>query len=551
MNKKRKNIAKSRRKANNADLVKSQVIATLHFLITFLNDSVIFGSQSSIKIAQITSFYIFGKIVIYSLLSIVWYKIIKTNFSDDNTKKKIRIFLIYFMIMFFLLIAVWPGVWRWDELYTLGNLTEGQVHYWQHWLSALYEYLCLQLIPLPGGILIIQVVIISLVVSDIVWKLLINLKTKLVYLIYIPLLLPAVLDSNLYPIRATPCAYLELWLVFQIIDMAFFDAICTTKTIAVLGMIGGIVTAWRPENIIYIVGLPVILVFTKKINANKVLLYLLLSCMIVFTSNQVNNNGLSDIIFSQNGNGEITGQKEAYSLSGFITSLGDIVATDFNSNDKEADLELISDCMDLEMLTQSGGMATFWGGGLKEITPEKLAQLKKLYIKLVVYNFPEFMKSRWEVFVSTNFSNGNEIQLQASAHLYDEFTEEDTYEFINNYQDFRSRYAFNTPLSVELRKSIISFLECKRTTDYLGSSLPIVALFYNVFPILIILLAIWIIETIKKNYTWFFVIGLLLAKCGIIFLTAPLSMFMYYFSTYLVGLMIIMFWIIKRGRFSV
>ncbi|MDD3138302.1 MAG: hypothetical protein PHX08_04930, partial [Lachnospiraceae bacterium] len=130
--------------------------------------------------------------MIYSLLSIVWYKIIKTNFSDDNTKKKIRIFLSYFMIMFFLLIAVWPGVWRWDELYTLGNLTEGQVHYWQHWLSALYEFLCLQLIPLPGGILIIQVVIISLVVTDIVWKLLINLKTKLVYLVYIPLMLPAI-----------------------------------------------------------------------------------------------------------------------------------------------------------------------------------------------------------------------------------------------------------------------------------------------------------------------------------------------------------------------
>ncbi|MDD3414629.1 MAG: hypothetical protein PHY47_11590 [Lachnospiraceae bacterium] len=551
MNNKRKKIAKSVRKANNADLVKSQMIATLHFLITFLNDSVIFGSQSSTKIAQILSFYIFGKVLIFFLLSIAWYKIVKTNFSDDDTKKKIKIFSIYFVIMVLLLIAVWPGVWRWDELYTLGNLTEGQVHYWQHWLSALYEFLCLQLIPLPGGILIIQVVIISLVVTDIVWKLLINLKTKLVYLVYIPLMLPAILDSNLYPIRATPCAYLELWLVFQIIDMAFFDAICTTKTIAVLGMIGGIVTAWRPENIIYIVGLPIILVFTKKINANKVLLYLLLSSMIVFTSNQVNNNGLDGIIFSQNENGEITGQKEAYSLSGFITSLGDIVATDFNSNNKEADLELISDCMDLEMLTQSGGMATFWGGGLKEITPEKLAQLKKLYIKLVVYNFPEFMKSRWKVFVSTNFSNGNEIQLQASAHLYDEFTEEDTYEFINNYQDFRSRYAFNTPLSVELRKSVISFLECKKTTDYLGSSLPIVAWFYNVFPILISLLAIWIIETIKKNYTWFFVIGLLLAKCGIIFLTAPLSMFMYYFSTYLVGLMIIVFWFIKRGRFSV
>lgn len=55
--------------------------------------------------------------------------------------------------------------------------------------------------------------------------------------------------------------------------------------------------------------------------------------------------------------------REAYSLSGFITSLGEIVYDgEFESNDKNADVQLLEECFDYDMLINQGGMMTFWGG---------------------------------------------------------------------------------------------------------------------------------------------------------------------------------------------
>jgi hypothetical protein len=455
--------------------------------------------------------------------------------------------------MLAVLALCWPGIWRWDEIFTMNTVTVGNIDYWQHWLSSLYILVFLEIIPVPGGVLILQVALISLIVGDMVWKIYSRINSKLAYLMYIPLLLPAVIDSNLYPIRATPCAYIELWLVVQIMEIALLDKKCSFKRLIILGAVGGLVTSWRPENIIYIIGFPIILVATKRIKVKKLSGFLAAGLIVALLISGIQNKGLSEIVFSENSEGEITMQKEAYSLSGFITGLKSLTrGENFESDDKEADLKLIYECMDKEIFSVYGAMYTFWNGGLREVTPDKLAALRKVYLKLVVYNFPKFISSRWELFTRTNFSDGYQILIGASAHIYDYIGDDEP-----SYKDFRDRYICNRPLSSEVRSTVINILEGKTQSDiYVSSSEVMVKVFWNAFPVILFLIGILIYETLKKNFIWFWIIGCLLAKAAIVFLTAPDSYFMYYFSTYLVGNALFVFWIIKmilahRKKFAI
>lgn len=240
-------------------------IGVCHFGFTFINDRVIFGLESSEAFNISIPFYVFCKLLTAILLLWFW----KFIFGIDNTNR-IKIFLIYFILMLILIICCWPGVWRWDELITLGHVSNGIPYYWQHWLSSVYTFVALEIIPIPGGIILIQAFVICLIVEEIIWGFYRNLRTKFVFLAYIPLCLPAVLDSNMYPIRATVCAYIELWVVSQMIYILVYDEKCDIKRIMQLAIVGGLLTAWRPENIIYIVIIPLAMFWTKKVAYKKI-----------------------------------------------------------------------------------------------------------------------------------------------------------------------------------------------------------------------------------------------------------------------------------------
>lgn len=521
---------------------KPNLIASIHFIGTFFNDLIIYKLQNSLEPSNRTLFYWGGKFIVFILLLEIWNLIFKIDIKEKECQKYIKACLIIFVPMIVLEILVWPGIWRWDEMITLGNLTNGYVYYWQHWLSSLYQFICMQLIPCPAGIVIIQIALISLIVGSIIYRLMNYLNTKLVYILYFPLFLPAIVDSNLYPIRATLCAYIELWVMFQIIFISILNEKYTIRKMGILAGLCGLMISWRPENVIYLIGIPLILLFTKKCSQRRVSMFLILIILIAGCCSKIQNYGLSKGIFLYHEDGSVIREKEAYPLSGIITSLGDIVNSNFRSNTKEKDLENINKAIDLEILRESGGMGAFWNGGLKDLTSENLKKIENIYVKLVVCNFPVFLSKRIELFLQTNIVPDTQTLLEASSHIYDEANDILSENVIFTYNEFRNRYIYNRPLNNSIRKTIISFLECKKTTDYYASSTGWTIVFYNVIPILVVLIGILIIELIRKNRIYVLLVGTLLTKVIAIILTAPMPFFMYYFSTYLVGLFIIIFW---------
>ena len=66
---------------------------------------------------------------------------------------------IYLTVSAVLIFILWPGTWNWDDLWTLNGVRDGLVTAWQHVLSSYWMHMLLCILPLPGGIILLQVVI--------------------------------------------------------------------------------------------------------------------------------------------------------------------------------------------------------------------------------------------------------------------------------------------------------------------------------------------------------------------------------------------------------
>ena len=83
--------------------------------------------------------------------------------KSENGKKRLKYFVLCFSILLFFLIIVWPGTWSWDDIIILQNISHLDFTPWQHFFSGLFYLLCLETIPIPAGVILIQVLIISVI----------------------------------------------------------------------------------------------------------------------------------------------------------------------------------------------------------------------------------------------------------------------------------------------------------------------------------------------------------------------------------------------------
>ena len=528
----------------NKERILPLAVAFGHFLFTFIGDVLIYQTQGAGEIPYRTPLYLAAKCIVLVLLIAGW----RAVFSGIDFRK-LRYGLPYFLIMMALLLVMWPGIWRFDEMQVINWVTTGYAFYWQHWFSSLYFLVCLELIPIPGGILILQNLFIAVIVGSALNRLETIAGKKWCIAAMIFLLLPAITDNNLYPIRSTPAAYLELYVIFTLAASIYAREELTRRRVAVLAFATGIAAAWRPENLVYIVLVPLILLLIRKVSFKRAILFLVITAIIFAGINRIQNRGLER---GQSEHGYR--DKERYTLSGIMWPLGELIKTDFKSDDPEKDLETIDKVLSVEMIRESDAHDAYWYGGLGEITEENLAAVEKVYIKLILYNLPKFMGERLRFFLKTNgIGEDPDLFTMYSAHLFDpDYTELEQVnpEAAEFYSAFKERYALVRPPSITIRRLLVSTLEGKRVTDYASSSLGFLWLFYDAIPILAALLILMILHAVRKDWKPF-LLGLpVFAKTALVIATAPATGFMYYFSAYLSGgiLTLLFFALWLQGR---
>ena len=510
---------------------KCVIIACLHFILTFFTDTLIFDYSlsdfSSLLQAGKSLLAIGSKVAFFFILIFIWHGLFYL-FTKAN-RKFVKYTLIYLGIMTLLLLLTYPGIFRMDEF---GILFTAQVvfpEFWQNYLTSIFYIISMMLFPVPAGIVFVQCICISLIVGYLIYRIekCGFIKGKMVYLMYIPFLLFPILDSNLYPMRMSLYAFLELLMLAELVIAKLKKEAFTKLRLVCLALLGAFIICWRTEAIYYLVAFPVCFVVlffkeTSKKTKTRFVILLLAFSMMLYIPQKVGDKLL-------NGN--------KYALTGMVLPLAPLLTACYEGEKVASEpqdrkelneiLDIMDQVVNVELIVKGykegrTGISMFWSEAdfERSYNDAQFAAFKSAYYDLI-FRYPEvFLQERVETFIQSG------DLLENTTEIYDTTD-------VPNHERFRNMWG-NQALNKELRKKVISILELRQNDNY-HEKMPAYGLVYHVTIPLCFLLVILIGLMVKKKWDLALLLAAHLCKVPLIFLTAPSRLFMYYYPVYLLG----------------
>lgn len=143
----------------------------------------------------------------------------KLRAGDKFARRWVTWTLPYLAVNLVILLIVWPGIWGNDDLAVLYLARTLQPNSWQHFLTSGAFILSLMFVPMPGGVVLVQDLLISGIVGcfaataqDLAEKRLTRpVRPAWFALVYLPFLLPPVLMHTQQPFRTTWSTWTCFW----------------------------------------------------------------------------------------------------------------------------------------------------------------------------------------------------------------------------------------------------------------------------------------------------------------------------------------------------
>lgn len=395
------------------------IIALSHFILSFFLDKLIFkynifNTQDIKELCIAVTMKLVSLLLYIFLWQFIGNIITKIHERNEKTLKMLKYFLIYFIINIVLLILTWPGIWRWDEFNILYNVSQYKLEYWQNYMTSIFYMLSYMLIPIPSGVIIMQMIVASGIVAYIMYNFSkIFKQSKLIYLLYIPFLLLPVLDHNLYPLRLTLYSYIEVLLICQLIFIKRLKK-CDKKNLIALSVILVLLTSWRTEGKVFFVLLPIIylLILKNEIPYIKqrglyVFFTIILSIMLIIPQDYTYKNTYSD----------------RYEVTSYVNQLYVVVKNELKENPESEELKEIRKVIDIdEMIKYPRGIYAHNAEKMykTEATQEDYDNLKKAYNKLLLKYPVDVIKERIDIFLKTSgFVNDYNVHVEDTRDIYE------------------------------------------------------------------------------------------------------------------------------------
>lgn len=515
------------------------ILSLVHFVLSFFTDRLIFSyawfdaSTTRELVRSVETLAVKGVFLI--LLVALWQVAFWAAKNADRFFMKLAGG--YMLLMLVLLLLVWPGIWRMDEFGILSSSLQLFPHFWQNYITSVFYILALMLLPFPAGVVIIQCGCISLAVARLVTLCLRadgeeNSKaSRRWWILLLSFLMFPVLDSNLYPIRMSLYAFLEVLLLAELFFLAKREN--GGKEIGYwcyMTLLAGVVTVWRTEAIYYFAAYPVLLLVAGKGRryVKQILLYLIIG-VILFVPQKV---------------GEKLTSGQQYELTSVVLPLVPLVeAAHENSDAKDLKLlDVIDQVVDVEVTLKGAaegktGINLFWGNPdfQRSYTEEQFAEFKSAYYQLVVKYPGVFLKERWKTFCD-------------SSDLLENTTQLFTRDGVPNYETFK-KYPLANPISDKMRTAVVKVLELRNARSY-DEKLAVTDFVYSAIPAVVILMIASVMLLVKKKWMQLLLVLTMLVKVPLVFLTAPSRLFMYYYSVYLFGYCVLFYFLYRRNHES-
>lgn len=466
------------------------------------------------------------------LFGIVLLTLFYTSISLILEKNKIflsylKYFLIYFGIMGFFLLLTWPGIFKGDEFYVLRAALSFQMSPAQSGITSLFYICSLLFFPSMATITGVQILIICSIFAYIMKNLMDLYHSKWIYLMLLPCLLLPVIDGNLFTLRSTLVGWLFVLLLFQL----FFaykrhlttGAKLTLATYIPLICISGLLCAWRSEFLYLLFFLPLTLLLLKLMDWKKAVfsLFALIICFYVCNiPNKVASQGCNK-----------------YPISLVLNPIANIFTEEYIEGPQVyEDILTINELVDVQLLRQSASVrniSQYWN--IPDVLPkEQLNRFMSASLRIILYNFDDFLKYRFQTFAYTNGFYKDRIN-HPGGEMVSGILNLEYYG-----EDYKTKFIMVNPiLPQSLREKTIDFLACRHYAQGESTTNGGLVFFYNCVPTILLLFIATILALFKKKFwfAWFSV--LCAAQLVLIFLTAPAMFFMYYFCFYLSGYLLI------------
>lgn len=458
----------------------------------------------------------------------------KVRQKDAFALRWLQWMLPYLVLTLVVLVIVWPGCWGSDDLEVLQLARTLEPSSWQHFLTSAAFILCLMFIPLPGGVVLIQTLLIAGVVGCFLAVAETLARERMpkppargwFAILYIPFLLPPVILHDMQPFRSTWSTWTELFTVFLLVWWYLRGQAITKKQLAVFTLLGVLTAAWRSENIYYLAALPVLQAFLvgKKLVRPAVAVVSMVGMVVGTLACSAYNNSL-------------LGDAWLYQRVALCYQTAALVQDADQEEDAEA-LAMIDPIFDVQACRE---LSTLHGPELRNaitrnadgLTQADWETCKKGIVRLALKYPGSLLRERLGVFLNTVEQHRTESN-QKLVFAVTVLVYTDPPESMREIQkDFLYTSIGPYPLNQQLREDFIMSLSYR--TEFLGG---VLAVTWLMLPSFALLAAAILVLLVRRKWMLFFAAGALAARIPLVFLTAPDTYFMYYLTPYMAGYML-------------
>lgn len=449
----------------------------------------------------------------------------KMRAGDSFARRWLAWTLPYLAVNLVVLLIVWPGIWGNDDLAVLSLARTLQPNSWQHFLTSGAFILSLMFVPMPGGVVLVQNLLISAIVGcfaaaaqDLTEKRLGHaVKPAWFAIVYLPFLLPPVVMHTQQPFRTTWSGWTELFFVFMLVAMYLRGTKLNKKELCAIVVLGTLAASWRSECVYYLAAIPVLLLVMC---ARKLLrpTAVAAATVLVFAGYLACSRYTSTLM------GEAWQYKMialCYQTASLVQDADPVAdADELAAIDRVFDVTYCRENSNIHGPEMRTNMTRETG-----VTEEDWSACQKAFFKLALKYPKSLLRERMGVFYNTlrqrktGMSN-QKIVFSSSFLLYDaEPTKADQKEF------FADSVAVQ-PLNKELRRAfIIKVANGDGIIDWAWWMLP---------PFVLLFAAV-IVLLVQRKWMLFFAAGTFFARIPLVFLTAPDTYFLYYLTPFIAG----------------
>lgn len=438
----------------------------------------------------------------------------------------------YLAINLVILLIVWPGCWGNDDLMVLSLARTLQPNSWQHFLTSGVFILSLMFLPLPGGVVLVQNLLVSAIVGcfaataqDLAEKRMQHtVKPAWFAITYLPFLLPPVLMHTQQPFRTTWSTWTELFLVFMLVAMYLRGTTLNKKEICAIVVLGTLAASWRSESVYYLVAIPVmlaVLCFRKQLRPVVWgTVTVLIACGYLLCSRYSN---------------ALLGEAWQYQRMALCYQAAALVQ-DADPTADETELAAIDKIFDVDFCRNNTNLhglalrnAIMRADGENGPTGADWKACQSAIIRLAIKYPKSLLRERMGVFNNTvrQRQNGqsNQKEVFASAFLlYKEAPKQP------EQKEFLQENLAVEPPNRQLREDFIIAMAC--STDFAGG---LIDWTWWMVPPFVLLFAACVVLLLRRRWMLLFAAGSLFAKIPLVFLTAPDTYFLYYLTPFIAG----------------